>query len=156
MHRLVTRVLGIVLVALALGSLPAARAQVPPLHFASATCPSAGVTLTTTSEGSAVTSGGITTTGVQTVRVWGTAIVTTGTSTTAVTLRIRRGSGTAGPSVGTPTAATVTAGNAVSLSFAGEDAPGEVAGQQYSLTAQQTGAAANGTVNACELWVLAY
>lgn len=135
---------------------PDAVAQIPPLHLASATCPAAGVTLTTTTEGSAVTSGGISTSPGQTVRVLGTAIITTGTGTTTVTLRIRRGSGIAGTNVGTPTAATVTAGNTVTLTFGGEDSPGEVAGQQYSLTAQQAGATANGTVASCELWVQAY
>ena len=143
-------------VAIAAGMRPDAVAQVPPLHLVSATCPSAGVTLTTTTEGSAVTSGGISTSPGQTVRVFGTAIITTGAGTTTVTLRIRRGSGIAGTSVGVPTAATVTAGNTVALSFGGEDSPGEVAGQQYSLTAQQAGATANGTVASCELWVQAY
>jgi len=156
MLRRLARATTVLLVLLAASILPAAHAQPLPLHLASATCPSAGVTLTTTSETSAVTAPGITTTGAQTIRVWGTAIITTGAATTTVELRIRRGSGTAGTSIGTPTAVTVTATNTVSVTFAAEDAPGEVAGQQYSLTVQQASATGNGTVAACELSVMSF
>ncbi len=156
MRHVLIRVLLGVTIAIAMGTLPAAWGQQPPILFASVPCPAAGVTLTAATETSIVTAAGITTKGAQTVRVWGVATITTAALTTAVTLRIRRGSGTGGTSVGTPTAVAEAASTAVNLAFAGEDAPGEVAGQQYSLTAQATGPAANGTVNNCELWVLTY
>lgn len=73
--------------------------------------------------------------------------VTAGTGTTAVVLRIRRGNGITGTVVGVADTDTLAAGSSESFPLQGVDTPGDVAGQVYSLTVQQTGATANGTVN---------
>ena len=73
--------------------------------------------------------------------------ITPGTGTTQVTYVIRRGATVASPSVW-QSASIVTAGNRTIHSVMGVDiAPGDLAGQQYVLTATQIGATANGTVN---------
>jgi len=73
--------------------------------------------------------------------------VTLGTGFTNLTLRVRRGSGTGGTLVNVALAATVTASQALYFSGSYADTPGAVAGQQYTLTAQGTGATGNATVN---------
>jgi hypothetical protein len=72
---------------------------------------------------------------------------TPGGSTTAVTLRVRQGSGTAGAVVGVPFTTPVVAAVANSNAEATVVDPTLVypAGNTYTLTAQQVGAAANGT-----------
>lgn len=77
----------------------------------------------------------------------GSAQVTTGGSTTALTPRIRRGTAITDPVVGEGNAQQVAAaaGSTETVTYDTEDTPGEVAGQSYVLTVQQTGAAANGS-----------
>ncbi len=128
-------------------------AQQSPIQFASAPCPSTA-TLTTGTEGQLVASPGISIPASRIARVFGEAVITLPTTTTGLTLRIRRGVGTAGAQVITPTTVSPTAGGAQAYTFMVEDQPGEVAGQQYSLTAQAVGAASTSTVNSCELWVV--
>jgi hypothetical protein len=71
--------------------------------------------------------------------------INAGTGTTVITYRIRRGTTAAGANIalGVWTQLT-TVGNAAMLSGCYFDTPGIVAGQQYSLTAAQTGATAAG------------
>lgn len=73
---------------------------------------------------------------------------TSGTGTTALRIRIRRGTDITGTVVvdSTPETALGGAGNAAQYVLEGSDVPGDVGGQAYTLTIQQTGATANGTV----------
>ena len=80
------------------------------------------------------------------VMMTGTIDFTTGTGTTAVTVRCRRGNGITGTQVGVSEADTLAAGVSSPIGFDFVDFPGAVAGQQYSITIQQTGATANGAV----------
>lgn len=73
--------------------------------------------------------------------------VTAGTGTTACTLRVRRGNGITGTVVRVADTDTLAAGSSESFPLQCVDTPGDVAGQVYSLTVQQTGATANGTIN---------
>ena len=72
------------------------------------------------------------------------AQVTWGTGTTGATLRVRRGIDATGVLVGTGVAETATAGQTTDEELQVQDFPGEVAGQSYVLTIQQTAASANG------------
>jgi hypothetical protein len=82
------------------------------------------------------------------VKLHGALTITLGASTTAVTLRIRRGNGITGTVVGeaNPDQIETAAGSTEDHDVTYEDFPGEVAGQVYSLTVQQTAASANGSV----------
>jgi len=143
--------------ALAGGLLPflltPAWAPIPQFVSGSAT---ASVTLTTTTETALVSTTGLNTYPNASVRVECMTIITAGTGTTAITPRIRRGSGTGGALVGNANAVTVTAGNTVVLIAIGEDVPGEVAGQLYTCTAQQTAATGNGTALQSEIWAVTF
>lgn len=77
--------------------------------------------------------------------------IVAGVAATSVTLRLRRGNGTTGTQVGTSVAATVTAADSYVLTTEAVDTPGDVADQQYSLTAQVTAATAVSTVDAVSL-----
>ncbi len=81
------------------------------------------------------------------VLISSTVIVTPGTGTTAIQLRVRRGTTVAGAQVGSTVQFPVTAAvlNAGDISVV--DSPGEVAGQAYVITAQQVAATANGTAD---------
>jgi hypothetical protein len=70
----------------------------------------------------------------------------TGTGTTSLVVQLRRGTTTGGTLVNL-SSATFGIGAAANGILAGSyfDAPGVVAGQQYSLTCAQTGASAAGT-----------
>ena len=70
---------------------------------------------------------------------------TAGSSTTAIVARIRRGTTTAGTLVGQAFTNPATASAANTIAAQCADTPGEVAGQQYCLTLQQTSGAANGS-----------
>lgn len=70
----------------------------------------------------------------------------TGATTTAVVIRCRRGVGTAGALVGVAETFTIGAAANFTNSFQFVDSPGSVAGQQYTVTAQQTGGSSNGNV----------
>lgn len=110
--------------------------------------PTADVTITTTTETVVATVTGISTprAGVKVI-LSGMCQVTTGGSTTALTPRIRRGTAITDPLVGEGNALQVAtaAGGTEELAITVEDFPGEVAGQSYVLTVQQTAAAANGS-----------
>lgn len=73
--------------------------------------------------------------------------VTTGTATTALTPRIRRGTAITDTLVGEANADQVqaAAGSTENADIMVEDSPGEVAGQSYVLTIQQTAATGNGS-----------
>lgn len=74
--------------------------------------------------------------------------VTPGTSTTAVVVKVRQGSTTAGTQVGTSMTHTLAAAANGSIPFAVEDAaPVANAGNVYCVTLTQTAGAAAGTVN---------
>jgi len=83
----------------------------------------------------------------QVILLW-MAAITAGTSTTALVMRIRRGTGITGTllNVGAWTFTTV-AGNLAQISGNYIDTPGIVGGQQYSLTCSQTAASGAGTLN---------
>lgn len=79
------------------------------------------------------------------------AQVTWGTGTTAATLRVRRGVDATGTLVGSAVAEGMAAGATDDMELQVQDQPGEVAGQSYVLTVQQTGASANGTAQQSSL-----
>lgn len=81
------------------------------------------------------------------INIEGMVNVTGGTGTTACVIRIRRGNGTTGTVVRAADTDSIAAGNTESFPIQGVDTPGDVAGQVYSLTVQQTAATGNGTVN---------
>jgi hypothetical protein len=106
-------------------------------------------TLVTTAETVVATLTGVSTSAPgQTVALRGTVQITTGTATTAVTLRIRRDSLT-GAVVGEagPSQVSAAAGSTEEHERYAEEAnAGEFSGRTYVLTAQQTAATGNGTV----------
>jgi hypothetical protein len=74
--------------------------------------------------------------------------VTPGTSTTAVVVKVRQGSGTSGTQVGSSITTTLAAAANGNVPFMFEDsAPAANAGSVYSVTITQTAGAAAGTVN---------
>lgn len=81
-----------------------------------------------------------------------TVDITIGTSGTAVTLKVRQGSGTTGTTIATYGPFTVTAADRRSFSLVATDPNGgALATNQYTLTATVTAGAATSTVNAVEL-----
>lgn len=68
-----------------------------------------------------------------------------GATTTAVTLRCRRGVDATGTLVQAAEVPTAIAGNQAVLAGAWVDTPGELANGSYVITVQQTAATANGT-----------
>lgn len=115
-----------------------------PIIYTSGTA--GAVTLTTTAETVVATLQGVTTPFPgQVVKLYGLVLLTTGTSTTAVTMRVRRLT-VAGTLVSDQTAQPVTAAvpGPNTYDVYCEDSPGEVASFTYVLTATQTAAAANG------------
>lgn len=118
----------------------------PPLFFTSGT---AGVVaLSGSTETVIATLNGVCTPmgATQNVTLRGTTLLTSGSTTTAVVLRIRRASLT-GTLVGDQTGqTTITAAADTNLYDANaQDAPGDVTGFTYVLTAQQTGGGSGGT-----------
>lgn len=77
-----------------------------------------------------------------------TVQVTTGTNTTALTVRLRRGTAITDTLVGeaNPVQVAAAAGSTEECTIMWEDAPGDVAGQSYVVTIQQTAASANGSI----------
>jgi hypothetical protein len=83
--------------------------------------------------------------------------MTTGGSTTALTGRVRQGSTLSGAVIGQPFALTgFTAGSGVSLTFLVSQPAQTTDYVQNCLTVQQTGAAANGTVNAATILMISF
>lgn len=85
----------------------------------------------------------------QQVGIRGVINITLGTSTTAVVLRVRRDSltGTVVGEVQTEQIATAAASTENHEIYREDAAAGEFSGRTYVVTASQTAAAANGTVN---------
>ena len=99
-------------------------------------------------ETAVLTTGGINTTPSQPrVLITGIVALTPGTAATAVVVKVRRGAGATGTEVGTLTSQVGTAGAPRVIPYHVEDVPGEVAGQQYSITVTETSASADGTVS---------
>lgn len=74
-------------------------------------------------------------------------MITTGASVNTLTFRIKRGVVVGGSVVGSSWVIPVLASAAQFYSGVYFDAPGTVAGQQYSITVQQGAATGNGTIN---------
>lgn len=108
----------------------------------------ADTTVVTTAETAAVTSDPISPTsdGAE-LTIAGVVNITTGASTTAVVVRVRRGAGVAGALVGETETHTLAAAAQASIPFGVTDFPGAVSGQQYTVTVVQTAATGNGTIN---------
>lgn len=153
--RTVTRALLVMLLVWSSALMPVRPAAAAPFYAASIAC-TTSVTVTTTTETILCTSPGISTNPGQVVRIVALTDFTSGGSTTALTVRIRRGSVVTGTLVGPQDAVQTTAGNTIARSAQAEDSPGEVSGQQYVLTIQQTGAVANGTGLFSEILVLVF
>ena len=85
------------------------------------------------------------------VQLSGEIAITSGTGTTALVARIRQGNGITGNVVGNPITVTATAGNLVELNPAALDPNNLLGNIGYSLTIQQTGASANGSVTFANL-----
>jgi len=126
-----------------------------PLTVSSVAC-TASVTVTTTTETVLCTTAGITASTGQVIRLIALTDFTSGTGTTSLTVRFRRGATATGTLVGPQDAVQTTAGNTIARSAEAEDTPGEVSGQQYVLTVQQTAATANGTGLFTEIVALVY
>ncbi len=144
-------VLGAVLV-FSMLAWPVSPAWAPPLVFYSAPC-TAAVAIPTTTETVACTVAGVTIFAGENVRLLGFTQMTTGTGTTSLTVRLRRGTSTAGTLVGAAVTIQTTAGNTVAVPIGGEDSPGELASGSYVLTVQQVAATANGSAVSSELLV---
>lgn len=87
--------------------------------------------------------------GGQGVLVRGSVNVTAGAGTTAVVVRVRTGSTTAGTLIGVAETDTLAAANSESLPFDFLDSSANAlnGNVQYCVTVQQTGATGNGTAN---------
>lgn len=73
--------------------------------------------------------------------------ITTGTGTTEVVVRVRRGNGVSGALVGETEPQTIAAGAKGNIPYGVTDQPGAVGSQQYTASVVQTGASGNGTIN---------
>ena len=85
--------------------------------------------------------------GGSTVALSAAVSLTVGTTGASVQLRIRRGSGTGGTLVADTGAVNATAGTIVAVPINGQDSPGEVAGESYTLTVTVASATAASTVH---------
>lgn len=88
------------------------------------------------------------------VVLFGSTQITIGTNATALTFRWRRGAAITDPLVGEANVVQIdtAAGSSEDHVHSVEDTPGEIAGQTYVLTVQQTAATANATVSQTEAW----
>lgn len=112
------------------------------------TNPTADTTITTTTETVAATLSGLSTPAADSdVVLSGTVQVTAGTGTTALVVRVRRGTDATGTLIGEAETDTTTAGNLIAIAIQVRDTPGEVSNQSYVITVQQTGASGNGTIS---------
>lgn len=109
------------------------------------------VNVVTTNETAAITTAPVSVTlDGDPIYISGSLNFTTGASTTSVTVRCRRGVGVAGALVQETEPYTIGAAANATIPFGFQDIPGAVAGQQYTITIQQTAATGNGTVNNAE------
>lgn len=108
----------------------------------------ASTTVTTTSETTAVT-GNFLNPPFQNAKAFVEAelALLVGSSTTSVTIRIRRNPTAENVVVASMAGVTVTAGNTVALSLQAADAIPDGRPVQYAVTVQQAAATANGTIN---------
>lgn len=104
-------------------------------------------TLTTTTETVVATLSGVNTPRRTTVTLRGWAQLTTGTATTTVTPRIRRGTTASGTLIGEGNAVTIgaAAGGTEEFACTAVDEGIDLAGGSYVLTLQQAAATGNGT-----------
>lgn len=104
-------------------------------------------TLTTTAETVIATLSGVNTPRKTTVTLKGWLQLTTGAATTAVTLRIRRGTTITGTLIDEANPVTIgaAAGGTEQFDITATDEGVDLAGASYVLTAQQTAATGNGT-----------
>ena len=107
----------------------------------------ADTTLVTTAETVVATLSGVSTPRAVNVQLRGWAQLTTGTNTTAVTPRIRRGSTITGTLIGEANPVTIgaAAGSTEDFEVDVRDDGADIAAATYVLTLQQTGASANGS-----------
>lgn len=115
------------------------------------------VPLVTTAETVLATLSGISTPHPATkVKIEGWAQITLGTATTAVTMRIRRGTAITDTLIGEANAEQIStaAGASEAHTIETEETLGEVANVSYVLTAQQTAATANGAALQGELKIV--
>lgn len=103
--------------------------------------------LVTTAETVVATLSGVNTPRKTTVTIKGWAQLTTGTATTAVTPRIRRGTTITGTLIdeGNPVTVGAAAGSTEDFEITAQDENVDLAGGSYVLTLQQTAASANGS-----------
>ncbi len=114
-----------------------------------------GVTLPTTTETLVFTLPPVSTTSRgASISISGFIKLTTGAGTTAVQLRIRRGTTVTGTVV-VMVPVSVQAGAQVTIPFTVQDAIGEVAGQRYVITLQQVGATGNGSADTVGVVIIA-
>ncbi len=92
----------------------------------------------------------------RTFRLTAALKVTTGLGATGLIVRVRRGTLVTGTLVGEAASITAAASTTYETPYEVEDAPGEVAGQQYVVTVQQVGATGNGSLVSGEAIVLVY
>jgi hypothetical protein len=85
------------------------------------------------------------------IRGW--ALITPGTGTTAMQLRIRRGNGITGAVVGVTGPISLAMGQYFDTDVINVESVSNVEYVDYSLTVQATGASANGTVGAATIEV---
>lgn len=151
-------VVGLLALALTLGAAAPARAD--NILWLEANQTSANVTVPTTTETVAVTSNAALASARPTVRVLviGWCQIASGTGTTTITPRIRRGTATTGALVGTANAETPSgaAGTTSHYLVVAFDTQANVDNVQYSLSVQQAGATTNGTVFQAGMLVIVF
>lgn len=115
------------------------------------------VTLTTTTETVAVSSGNAPMPNqISLVIVLASLAWTAGTGTTSMQLRIRRGASATSPQIGQTYTHEAVAGASNSATIFAVDEQDNAFTAQYSLTAQQVGATGNGSVTSATILVLTY
>lgn len=83
----------------------------------------------------------------RTIELHGIVNITTGTTATAVTVRVRRGTTIAGTQIGADITTPAAAGVRTAIPLEAFDTPGELVNGSYVVTVVEVGATANGTVN---------
>lgn len=86
-------------------------------------------------------------------RIHGVINITPGASTTAVVVKVRRGTGVAGAQVGNTATHTLAAGASGSIPFDVTDFGAQFMSQVYSVTLTQTAGAGAGTINQASMTV---
>ena len=81
------------------------------------------------------------------VYIHGSLVIDPGTASTAIVVKVRRGTTVAGVQVGSTETQTGAAGNKRVIPFDATDIPGAVAGESYVVTVTETSATADGTLD---------